>query len=296
MTARSADLGTTIAGVRLPFCAMNAHEVASSPQELRPLVTSRTGAIVLRTATVHPFLHPEFRSLHNPGYDKLVPLVRELVATGGPPVVASIAGSSVEEYVFLARVFAEAGAAWVEANLADPWVAATVAPFEEPGALRELATRTASAAPVPVAARIPERMPLPYARLGDVLRDAGVRVVEDGETGARPLARAQDREQLLRLGRVRRGGVARVGLRVGGVEPALDVREAVDDVASIRHHDGPAALLGMGGARVREDRVERGAGEPQGFHDRERARARIRRVSVTFVGAGMPSAAPRAAT
>jgi len=177
MTARSADLGTTIAGVRLPFCAMNAHEVASSPQELRPLVTSRTGAIVLRTATVHPFLHPEFRSLHNPGYDKLVPLVRELVATGGPPVVASIAGSSVEEYVFLARVFAEAGAAWVEANLADPWVAATVAPFEEPGALRELATRTAGAAPVPVAARIPERMPLPYARLGDVLRDAGVRVV-----------------------------------------------------------------------------------------------------------------------
>src|SRR5207237_1258247 len=33
---------------------------------------------------------------------------------------------------------------------------------------------------------------------------AGVRVVEDGETGARLLARAQDREQLLRLARVRR--------------------------------------------------------------------------------------------
>src|SRR5439155_16558675 len=61
---------------------------------------------------------------------------------------------------------------------------------------------------------------------------AGVRVVEDGETGARLLARAQGREQLLRLGRVRRGGVARVGLRVGGVEPALDVGEAMDDVAS----------------------------------------------------------------
>src|SRR5437899_10400459 len=118
MTARSADLGTTIAGVRLPFCAMNAHEVASSPQELRPLVTSRTGAIVLRTATVHPFLHPEFRSLHNPGYDKLVPLVRELVATGGPPVVASIAGSSVEEDVGLARACAAGGGAWVRGHLA----------------------------------------------------------------------------------------------------------------------------------------------------------------------------------
>ena len=177
MTARQADVAATIAGVRLAFCAMNAAEAVSSPNELRPLVTSRIGAIVLRTATVHPFLHPEFRSLHNPGHDKLVPLVRELVATGGPPVVASIAGSSVEEYVFLARTFADAGVAWVEANLADPWVAATVAPFEEPGTLRELATRMVSAAPVPVAARLPERTALPYARVGDVLRDAGLRVI-----------------------------------------------------------------------------------------------------------------------
>ena len=177
MTARSADLGTTIAGVRLPFCAMNAHEVASSPQELRPLVTSRTGAIVLRTATVHPFLHPEFRSLHNPGYDKLVPLVRELVATGGPPVVATIAGANVEEYGFLARAFADAGTAWVEANLADPWVAATVAPFEDPRTLRTLARRMTEAAAVPVAVRLPERTSLPYARVRDVLADAAVRIV-----------------------------------------------------------------------------------------------------------------------
>ena len=177
MTARQTDVAATIAGVRLSFCAMNASEAVSSPHELRPLVTSRTGAIVLRTATVHPFLHPEFRSLHNPGHDKLVPLVRELVATGGPPVIASIAGASVDEYVFLARTFAEAGVAWIEANLADPWVSATVAPFEEPAALRELAQRMASAAPVPVAARLPERTTIPYARVGDVLRDAGLRVV-----------------------------------------------------------------------------------------------------------------------
>ena len=63
MTARRVDVATTVAGVRLAFCAMNAAEAAASAHELRPLVTSRTGAIVLRTATVHPFLHPEFRSL-----------------------------------------------------------------------------------------------------------------------------------------------------------------------------------------------------------------------------------------
>ena len=156
---------------------MNAPEAFSLPHDLRPLVTSRTGAIVLRTATVHPFLHPEFRSLHNPGYDKLVPLVRELVATGGPPVVATIAGANVEEYGFLARAFADAGTAWVEANLADPWVAATVAPFEDPRTLRTLARRMTEAAAVPVAVRLPERTSLPYARVRDVLADAAVRIV-----------------------------------------------------------------------------------------------------------------------
>jgi len=177
MTARSHDLGATVAGVHLAFCAMNAPEALSLPHDLRRLVTSRTGAIVLRTATVHPFLHPEFRSLHNPGYDKLVPLVRELVATGGPPVVATIAGANVEEYGFLARAFADAGTAWVEANLADPWVAATVAPFEDPRTLRTLARRMTEAAAVPVAVRLPERTSLPYARVRDVLADAAVRIV-----------------------------------------------------------------------------------------------------------------------
>ena len=48
MTARSLDLGATVAGVHLAFCAMNAPEAFSLPHDLRPLVTSRTGAIVLR--------------------------------------------------------------------------------------------------------------------------------------------------------------------------------------------------------------------------------------------------------
>jgi len=92
---RPIDLGTTIAGIRFPFCAMNAAGAwSSTASELRALARSATGAIVLKTATWHPFVHPGYRSLHNPGYDKLLPLVRELAAQARCPVVASIAGAT----------------------------------------------------------------------------------------------------------------------------------------------------------------------------------------------------------
>lgn len=172
------DVGATVAGVRLPFAAMNAAGAwSSTATELRALARSCTGAIVFRSATVHPFVHPEYRSLHNPGYDKLAVLVRELAAMGEKPVVASIAGATPDEYATLARAFAEAGAALVEANLADPYVTATLAPLDEPGVLREVARRLVSACAVPVSIKLPEGVPLPHRRLVEDLRAAGVPVV-----------------------------------------------------------------------------------------------------------------------
>ena len=123
-----ADLGATLAGVHLPFCAMNASGARSgTAAELRGLATSEAGAVVLRTTTVHPFVHPQYRALHNPGYDRLLPLVGELAATERV-VVPSIAGATQDELVTLARAFADGGATLVEVNLADPWVEATLAP------------------------------------------------------------------------------------------------------------------------------------------------------------------------
>src|SRR2546429_7600191 len=114
---RPTDLGTTIAGNRFPFCAMNAAGAwSSTASELRALARSATGAIVLKTATWHPFVHPAYRSLHNPGHDKLLPLVRELAAQAPCPVVASIAGVTADEYANLARAFGEAGGAVVEGD------------------------------------------------------------------------------------------------------------------------------------------------------------------------------------
>src|SRR5437870_4843743 len=175
---RPIDLGTTIAGIRFPFCAMNASGAwSSTASELRALARSGTGAIVLKTATLHPFVHPEYRALHNPGYDKLLPLVRELAELASCPIVASVAGAAPDEYATLARAFAEAGAALIEANLSDPYVLATLAPWEEPAALRAVLRRLASAAPVPVSIKLPERIGFPYRVLASELDEAGLRVV-----------------------------------------------------------------------------------------------------------------------
>jgi len=172
------DLGAAVAGVLLPFCAMNASGVwSSTTSELRTLARSETGAIVMKSATAHPFVHPGYRSLHNPGYDKLVPLVRELSAQAACLVIASVAGASADEYANLARAFGEAGAALVEANLADPYVIATLAPWEDAAALHAVLARLVAASPVPVSVKLPERIGMSYRQIGSVLREAGVRVV-----------------------------------------------------------------------------------------------------------------------
>ena len=67
---------------------------------LLPLTNVVSAAIVVMTATVRPFMHPGFRELHNPGFDKLLPLVRELAAEGTRPVL-TILPSMMRPGVFI---------------------------------------------------------------------------------------------------------------------------------------------------------------------------------------------------
>jgi len=245
---RAIDLGTTVAGVRLPFCAMNASGAwSSTAAELRALAQSGTGAIVLKTATLHPFIHPQYRSLHNPGYDKYLPLLRELVASAPCPVIASIAGATPDEYGTLAHAFAEAGAALVEANLADPWVTATLAPFEDRDALR-VVLRKLVASDVPVAVKLPDRPGVPYGILGVELAEAGVRV----------LVAKNDFAGLEKL-RLEAGGRFEL-VAFGGIASGYDVTRALAkgaravQVGSALVDEGPALFARL----AREMRVARG--------------------------------------
>ena len=243
------DLGATVAGVHLPFCAMNAAGAwSATTAELRALARSATGALVLKTATVHPFLHPGYRSLHNPGHDKLAMFVRELVDAGNKPVIASIAGATLDEYATLARAFAQAGAAMIEANLADAYVAATLAPLEDPALLHELAARLVAASTVPIAVKLPERVPLPYRRVVAELAAARVAavVVRNAFTGF---------EKLLL-----EGGQALDVIAVGDVRSGYDVARALSKGA--RAVQVEAGLTGEGpeifSRLAREMRTARG--------------------------------------
>ncbi len=175
--AEGRALGAIIGGVTLPGRLMNASGTWSATvEELLALARSATSAIVLRTTTLHPFLHPAFRSLHNPGYDRYVPLLKEL-AVYRKPLVASIAGAAVNEYVGLARAFGEGGASLIEVNLAEPYVIATLAPWDDPAALAGMLGSVRAAAGRPLMVKCPERVPMPFGELGRILADAGVDAV-----------------------------------------------------------------------------------------------------------------------
>lgn len=243
------DLGATIAGVRFPFCAMNvAGAWSSTASELRALARSGTGAVVLRTTTLHPFVHPAYRSLHNPGYDKFLPLVRELAEQATCPVVASIAGATADEYATLARAFGEAGAAMIEANLADPWVTATLDPLDERDTLCRLLAKLSGGTTVPIAVRLPARVDVPYGVLDAVLVEAGVRVVVTSNDFAGL--------EKLRL----EGGADLEPIALGDIHSGYDVSRALSKGA--RAVQVGAALVGEGPgifARLaKEMRVARG--------------------------------------
>lgn len=118
------DLSTTLGGVTLPACAMNAAGAgASTADEMRALAGSAAGAVVMKSTTLRPVTDkdPGLCGLINPGYREFLPLVGELRAHG-KPVIASLAGFGVEDYAEMSQAYAAAGAEIIELNLADPHV------------------------------------------------------------------------------------------------------------------------------------------------------------------------------
>ena len=118
------DVSTVLGGVPLPLCAMNAAGAGSSTAaEMRALAASETGAVVMKSTTVEAVTedNPALAGLVNPGYRAFLSLLGELRATG-KPVIASLAGFSVEAYTEMVQAYDSAGADIIELNLADPQV------------------------------------------------------------------------------------------------------------------------------------------------------------------------------
>jgi len=127
------DLSARIAGVPFPLCIMNASgALCMTEMELLELGSSQSGAIVTKSMTRVPREgNPEPRyyqfglgslnsmGIPNLGYRTYAELLPEL-RSFGKPVVASIAGFSLEEYVHVAEHISDAGPDLVEVNLSCP--------------------------------------------------------------------------------------------------------------------------------------------------------------------------------
>jgi dihydroorotate dehydrogenase (fumarate) len=167
----------TIAGVSFPFCLMNAAgALSTSREELLALAYSESGAVVTKSITPESFLDPGARcGLENPGHAYYVELLPELRRTG-KPVIASVAGLTVEEFILVAQALAAAGADLIEINLNDPHVYTHLAPFASARKLGQLVSAICRVVPSPLAVKLPATVSLPLAEVAAALLDSGIPV------------------------------------------------------------------------------------------------------------------------
>ena len=163
----------TIAGVHFPFCLMNAAGARStSREELLAFAYSEAGAVVTKSITPESFLDPGATcGIENPGVDYYVALLPEL-RRAGKPIITSVAGLTIDEFITVAQTLAAAGVDLIEINLNDPHVHTRVNPFASSTRLFEAISTIRQQVSTPLAIKFPSKIPLPLTEVAQVLLDA----------------------------------------------------------------------------------------------------------------------------
>lgn len=165
----------TIAGVHFPFCLMNAAGARSTTrEELLAFADSEAGAIVTKSITPESFLDPGATcGIENPGvayYVELLPALRR----AGKPIITSVAGLTIDEFISVAQTLAAAGADLIEINLNDPHVHTHVAPFTSTTRLYEVVSTLRQAVSAPLLVKFPANIPLALPEVAKVLVEAQI--------------------------------------------------------------------------------------------------------------------------
>jgi dihydroorotate dehydrogenase (fumarate) len=224
----------TIAGVHFPFCLMNAAGALSTTrEELLALAYSDAGAVVTKSITPESFLDPGATcGIENPGVASYVNLLPEL-RRAGKPIITSVAGLTINEFIATALALAAAGADLIEINLNDPHVHTHVAPFASAARLHKVISTIRQAVSAPLAVKFPANVPLPLAEVAAVLVDAQipVAVCHNAAGNGAPsqaqtiLSAVKEKVDIIGVGGVASGADA-VGLLRSGLT-ALQVATAV---------------------------------------------------------------------
>ena len=169
------DFYPTIAGTQFPFCLMNAAGALSTTrEELLALAYSEAGAVVTKSITPESFLDPGAScGIENPGVAYYVALLPEL-KRAGKPIIASVAGLTIAEFIVTAQTLAAAGADLIEVNLNEPHVHEHLAPFASTENLGKIVGAIRSAVQAPLVVKLPPRVSLPIPVVASVLLECGV--------------------------------------------------------------------------------------------------------------------------
>jgi dihydroorotate dehydrogenase (fumarate) len=164
-------LSMTLAGIHFPSCLMNASGAWSGTHsELRDLAASATGAVVIKTTTTEARVEEvKGCNIENPGQPYYLALLPELQAAA-KPIIGSVAGFDIAEYIALAQAYAEAGVPVVELNLSDPMVPCNRAGNCDLAAVEAVLQAVRGAVQVPLAVKLPVLPDGDVSRAVDLLR------------------------------------------------------------------------------------------------------------------------------
>jgi dihydroorotate dehydrogenase (fumarate) len=163
-----------LGGIELGSTIMNASGPRSAERgEIYELSAVHSGALVFKSCNVAGLETPE--NLKNLGVEHFATIAREL-APRGKKVVGSIVGTSEDEFVAVARALDRAGVAILELNLADDYVANSIAPFSSLERLKSLIGKVRGKTGCVLAVKLPPKSQFDARALADALKTTGVKI------------------------------------------------------------------------------------------------------------------------
>ncbi|MBV8135957.1 MAG: hypothetical protein JO121_10055 [Deltaproteobacteria bacterium] len=163
-----------LGGVDLHSTIMNASGPRSAERgEIYELSAVHAGALVFKSCNLAGLEAPE--NLKNRGVEHFAAIAGELTARG-KQIIGSIVGTSEDEFITVARILDRAGVAILELNLADDYVANSVAPFASFERLKALIGGVRGAANGVLAVKLPPRSQFPPRALADLLKSMQVAI------------------------------------------------------------------------------------------------------------------------
>ena len=163
-----------LGGIELSSTIMNASGPRSAERgEIFELSAAHAGALVFKSCNIAGLEAPE--NLKNRGMEHFAGIAGDLVPRG-KKVIGSIVGTTEDEFVAVARKLDAAGVAILELNLADDYVANSLAPFASLEKLKSVIGRVRDSVQCALAVKLPPRSSIEPRAQADLLQSAGVAI------------------------------------------------------------------------------------------------------------------------